>query len=457
VVALVLTIVLAIPAPVTRAGMFDFTLKDEKELGEEFAVLIKSQLPLIEDPAVKGYVERLTTRIAAEIPPQPWEINTYVVYSNTMNAFAAPAGHVFIFSGLIANLEDEGQLAAVVAHELAHVTERHIARKVEASKKTALLTMVGALAGAFLGGDAGMALAQGSMAAGVQESLRYSRENETEADQLGLDYLLAAGYPPQPMVRGFEVIKEKNWIRSGNIPGYLSTHPAIDERITYLTGRLKRLPSHQLSRDLDNTEFERVQVLVRARYVDPAVSKQYFDKPDQAMTCLDFMGKGIMSARANRFAQAKANFEKAVDCAPNDPLVLREAARFHFETGDMERAGPLLVKALALDPDDIMTQFFYSRLLAHKGETAKAVEYMQRVLKEVPEDPEVHEYLGRIQGKHGDYFRGHLQLAYAALYRNDQRMLTMHKNKAANFASGPDDQRALKELNEKVEERAEYW
>ena len=123
----VLLLPLAFP-PQARAFFFGgVSLKDEKEMGHKFDVMVRSHLPIVEDPEVSLYVADLLKRLVKAIPPQPFDFTSSVVLHNALNAFAVPGGYVFVFTGMIMNLEREEELAGVLAHELAHVTPRHVA------------------------------------------------------------------------------------------------------------------------------------------------------------------------------------------------------------------------------------------------------------------------------------------------------------------------------------------
>ena len=174
-------------------AFFDFTLSDEIELGRKFSILVKSQLPLVDDPEVKNYVTGIVQRLLDNIPQQPYTFEVNVLMAKPINAFAAPGGFIFVFTGLILAMDNESQLAGVLAHELAHVTQRHIALRIERGQIIGLLSTILALGGMFLGGSGKGAAMAGSMAAGQAAMLNYSRIDEADADHVGLSYLIAAG------------------------------------------------------------------------------------------------------------------------------------------------------------------------------------------------------------------------------------------------------------------------
>lgn len=458
-VILALTLFLQGVIPAEAALFGSFGVKDEKELGRKFDVLVRSRMPLVEDPEIKGYIQSIVDKLVKTFPPQPFPFTANVLLHNSMNAFAVPGGYVFVHTGLIMQLEHESELAGVLAHELAHVTQRHIASRMERAQTVTAASIVGALAAALLGGGQGTgAMMAGSMAAGQAAMLNYSRMDETESDQIGLQYLTAAGYRPQGLQGAFEKIRRKQWTAGIDIPEYLSTHPDVGGRINEIHARIQGLPAAVRNRKDDDARFNRVKTLIWARYGEPEPAARFFaqraagKKPD----CLAFMGQGILAERRNQIREADAAFSRALACAPNDALVTREAGRFYYNKGDA-RAAQTLLRALTLDPNDIMAQFFYARLLDGNGDKRSAHNYYREILRRLPEDSEVHYYYGRSLGEAGQVFDAYLHLAYSALYQNDKRKTESWLKQAKPLAQTPDEQKRLKRFEDIYEERRAVW
>lgn len=431
-----------------------FTISDEIELGRKFNLLVRSRMPLVEDPEILAYVEEVVERLQAQMPPQPFPIQVGVIRHSALNAFAGPGGHIFVHTGLLQHLENESAFAGVVAHELAHVSQRHIASRIEKAQIVNLASMLGILAGVFLGGDAQSALAIGSVAAGQSAMLSYSREDEREADQVGMNYLVAAGFRPQGMVQSFETIRKLRWL-GGSIPLYLSTHPGVDERISYLKDRVERMPVSIQERGEDNTAYNRARMLVMARYTQPDKALAFFQR-QELEPCLNGLGTAIVLNRTNRIPESRAAFEQAIACAPRDALFLREAGVFFLHQGDFDTAARHLQDAVLRNPKDQMALFHYARTQIAIGRNAEAVALLERILDQLPEQSAVHNLLGRTQGQKGRLFSAHVHLAYAAIYSGDKRQYLFHMAQAQEHSRTVQDQAKLDKLSEAFRDREEF-
>ena len=441
------------PAPAQAFFFGGVTIKDEKEMGEKFDVMVRSNLPIIEDPEVKQYVDYMLARLVKAIPPQPFTFKATTILHNSLNAFAVPGGYVYVFTGLIMNLDKEEELAGVLAHELAHVTQRHVASRLQKAQFVTLGSLLLAVAGVAAGGAGGGALAMGALGAGQSAMLNYSRLDENEADQIGLQYLIAAGYPPDGMVAGFKVLRQKSWMSGISVPTYLSTHPALGDRINGLQARIQTMGKSVQNRNQDNKRVTRVKTLLWARYGDDQAALQRFSGSDG----LSSMGRGIVLARQNRINEASTAFDQALKAAPDDPLVLREAGAFHYRKGDMGRADGLLSKAMRIDPKDYMAAFFYARMLDETNRQAQAANYYKQVLRYVPEDAEVHEAYARSLGKTGNTPDAYIHMAYSAIYSHNKKLAERYFNEAKSMSARTTDKTAFKRLETVYKERKEIW
>jgi predicted Zn-dependent protease len=230
----------------------EFSLNTERTLGEQIMREIRRDPAYLDDPALLDYLQRvwqplvLAAEQRGEITPDTarllaWEV--FLVRDRSVNVFALPGGFVGVHLGLIAMTASSDELAAVLAHELTHVTQRHIARGIVNSQRTTLLSLAGMILGVLAASRAGstegvQAAVVGSQAAAVQGQLNYSRDMEREADRVGFGVLTDAGYSPAGMSAMFEKLENANRLNdSGSFP-YLRSHPLTVERISEARARI---------------------------------------------------------------------------------------------------------------------------------------------------------------------------------------------------------------------------
>ena len=223
---------------------FSITIQQEEELSREVMKVVLKHYELIKDPLIVNYINEIGQRIISVLQPQPFIYHFYVIKDDVYNAFATPAGHIFVNSGLIEAMENEEELAGILAHEIAHVVCRHISQKIERGKKIGIATLAGIAAGILLGSGGAAAAANavtvGSVAAGQSVALAYSRDDEIQADQIGLACLAKAGYSGEELLSMLKKLRSKRWFGSDQIPTYLSTHPAPEERMAYIDTWLEK-------------------------------------------------------------------------------------------------------------------------------------------------------------------------------------------------------------------------
>lgn len=434
----------------------EFTIRDELELARKFDLVIETRFPVVHDTRITGYVQSLVDRLVEAMPPQPFPIKTTVVRNGALNAFASAGGHITIFTGLIANFDTEDELASVIAHELAHVSERHIAKSIEKSKLVGAGSLLGILAGVLVGsqggGDGAGALVLGSVAGAKAMQLKYTRDNEKDADQYGLNFLVDAGFSPSGMTSAFDKIRRLQWLGGGgNVPSYLSTHPGMDERLVYMQERIARLPEAVRNRRSDNAAFERAKLLVQAWFSDPNTARAVFASSGGS-SCGQVLGEAIALSRLNQIEAAGGRFDDALACNPDDLLWKREYGRFAFEYGDLGVAVKYLQEVVLRQPEDLFALFFYARAVAEQGNHAASIPAMERVLKAVPRDAEVLEHLARFQAAAGRAFEAHLNYAKSFAYKRQFGKYDFHMQRSEALAKSASEQETLRRAREEISE-----
>ena len=237
VIAIVIIAVIAIVSlvpPVVRS----ITIKEEEDLSSQMMAAIYKHYDVIDDPEIVNYVNEIGDRILATLPQQPFRYQFHVIKDDVYNAFATPAGHIFVYTGLIDAMVEEEELAGILGHEIAHVYCRHISQQIERQKKMGWASLAGLAAGVLLGvggaGEAAQAVTMGSQAATQSVALAYGREDEMQADQFGVKFITGAGYSAEGLLKILKKIRSKTWFGSDQIPAYLQTHPAVEDRISFL-------------------------------------------------------------------------------------------------------------------------------------------------------------------------------------------------------------------------------
>lgn len=212
------------------------SLEQERQLGQEWLREFYRKVPFNEDYLLQDYIEGLIQKLTPYSGLQNTSIHVLVIDNPSLNAFAVPGGIIGVHTGLLEHAQSEGELVSVLGHELAHLSRRHFARSVSTQQNNSMVALAGILAGIVLastvGGDAGLAAISASQAAALQAQLSYSRQNEQEADRLGMEIMAAAGYNPQDVAKMFERMLAATRYVGFAVPEYLRTHPLADSRIT---------------------------------------------------------------------------------------------------------------------------------------------------------------------------------------------------------------------------------
>ncbi|OEU50641.1 MAG: hypothetical protein BA872_05885 [Desulfobacterales bacterium C00003060] len=432
------------------------TTKEEEELGKEFMVNVRKYLTLIEDPTIVNYVRSIGERIVAQHTSPPFEFEYYVVKEDVYNAFAAPGGHVFINSGLLAAMENEEELAGILAHELAHVFCRHISKRIEQSKKIGYVTLAGILAGIFLGGSPELAgaITSGSIAAGKSLALNYSREDERQADQIGFKYLTKAGYGGEGLLNVLRKIRSKRWFGPEHIPSYVTTHPAIEERMAYLDTRIQIHPKQKRSAATDSTEFDKMRTKLIAMYGDTTAAHNTFDAElrKNPRDALAYYGKGLVLAREGKRKKAVENLKIAVQLRPLDADILRDLGKTYFHMGDYGNALNTLKGSLAFNSMDSEGRFLLGRAQMETGDLQAALDSFKTLVSSAPGHLRGTYYIGETYGKLGKLGEAHYHIGIYYKEKGRSKNARFHLKRALGYFAKDTEERlavekALKELS----------
>jgi Zn-dependent protease with chaperone function len=247
-----------------------YKIEDDVKLGQQAAQQVHQQMPILRDVSIDNYVESVGQRLVSAIPSEfqqgRFRYTFDVVNARDINAFALPGGPMFINRGMIEAARTEGEMAAVMAHEISHVALRHATAQATETQKFQIGSVLGQIIGGVVGGLPGAIIGAGSQIGFGAGALKYSRKYETQADILGAQIMARAGYDPRDLAQMFRTIERQGGGRGG--PEWLSSHPNPGnryERINQEAALLRVSPRNQ-----DNRSFQNVQA--RLRSMPPAAT-----------------------------------------------------------------------------------------------------------------------------------------------------------------------------------------
>jgi len=432
----------------TPLAMASFTLDDEKKLGKEFYDKLEKNELLLHDDKAAAYLNKLGKLILSHSDKLPFDYRFSIIRSAGINAFATPGGYIYVNQGLINLAENEGELAGVLAHEIAHVNGRHVAEMIDRSKKLNISTLAAIIAGAFLGGggDLTAAVTSFSVAAATSLSLQYSREHEEAADRGGLSYLDAAGYNGKYMLDFLRVMRRYEYY-SSTIPSYFFTHPGTEERIGYIDALLqttyKKGGAEQIIGGL-----KRIQTILRLQGEDSSANLKFFKEEIASdKNNLDALyGLAVTEGKIGMANEAVEHFQRALALNGKDPDILRDFGISLFKLGKFPEAAPYLRRAIVVSHDDATANLYLGKTLLATGNVAEAIDLLKELEKKHPADPDVCYDLAVAYGKasekglshyyFGRYFRMkekkesalfHFQAALKELPANEEKAEEIRK------------------------------
>ncbi len=416
----------------------------ERRIGESYYRELRRDLSYLDDPELKSYVEELGAQLIASGPEPGLEVEFFVMKDPTINAFAMLGGFIGVNTGLLLAAQSESEVASVVAHELGHLTQKHIARSVSAGQRTSVVSMIAmalALLAARSNGQAAAGALAGAQAFQVQSQLAYSRDFEREADRVGFDTLQKAGFDVSAMPAFFERLQRAGRAYDSSAPVYVRSHPLTTERIADVRNRAQGARYRQR---IDSLSFQLARAKLRAT-ADASVdgvrdalkffSSQIADKTYASETAARFgHAEALLLARDFKGAQAVlAPLPKSIA----HPMIDAQAARIRSAVGDTAGAVSVLRTAAARYPQVRHLQMALAEALQVDGRHAEALELLEFQARTNRGDPRVFEMQARSFAATGRTMSQHQALGeYYALISGAQS--AMEQFQIARCAGGGD-------------------
>lgn len=354
------------------------TPAEEKEFGEAFFRSLHSQISINQDAEIQQYIQTIGEKLVAnsDAPSNPFHF--FVVMENDINAFAGPGGYIGVNSGLILITEAESELASVMAHEIAHVTQRHLYRAYEASSRLSIPTAAATLAAILLGTQSpalGQAAIVAIQAGNVQFQIDFTRENEAEADRVGMQTLAGSQYDPRSMPTFFERLQQSSRYYGQNIPEFLRTHPVTASRISDTRGRAETYPYKQYP---DSLGYQLAKAKIRVLTgTDATETLKYFQsRLTQGTTeqrAVVRYGLGLCALNTQKFAEAETFFQQLSKEYPNQEQYLTALAKTALESKNYSTALARYKKLTEQFPDNeaIKLEYITSLLKTDNAELAR--------------------------------------------------------------------------------------
>ncbi len=388
---------------------------EEARIGRSIMRELRLRGAVVEDPLITEYIQSIGHRLVAHANDEgEYQFEFFVVQDPSINAFALPGGFIGVHTGLIEATESEAELAGVLAHEIAHVTQRHIARSIYANSRASIMTMA-AMLGAILVGmaaDGGGEVVEGAVATAqgvaLQNRISFTRRNEYEADRVGVSTMAEAGFDPQGMPDFFSTIGRRAGPYASMVPEFLRTHPVSSARIAETRARAADL-------SVDGSEPSRGYGLAKARIVarsrtSPSDALVYFrDSMPPGEPAL--YGEALALMRLDRPADAQRLFERLVD-------EHEDAIAYHIGLAEAQVANDNLPAALAtyesareLFPRNVPLVISYAETLLQAGRGQAAHEMLLDLLNTVPPTPEQVRLIARAAVAADEMAEAHYYLA----------------------------------------------
>jgi predicted Zn-dependent protease len=389
------------------ASQSSFSSLDERRMGEQVMREVRADPGYYDDAEATEYLSALGNRLVTQGTDVRQQFRFFFMNDSQINAFALPGGFVGVNTGLILAAQSESEAAGVLGHEIAHVTQRHIARMME-QQKTSTVVSLAAIALAALAArsssEVGAAAAAVGQAGAIQNLLNFTREHEREADRVGLQILEKAGYDPRAMAVFFERLQRATRLSEGVAPNvYLRTHPLTHERIADIQNRVEQMPYRQVR---DSLDFHLVRAKLRAELDPPREARTFFE---QSLTEKRYLseaaahyGLAISLVRLKDYSGAKKEFEAVQRTAGTHAMVDTLGCRIRREAKDTEAALACYAQAIKAYPKHRALIYDYAEALLQAGRPDMALDVAGRGLQQDGDDPKLYLLQARsyaLQGK----------------------------------------------------------
>ncbi|WP_035383713.1 M48 family metalloprotease [Ferriphaselus sp. R-1] len=397
--------------------------QQERQIGRQSMFEIRADKSYLDDPEVNDYLNQLGYRLVANSNEPSQDFEFFAINNAAINAFALPGGFIGVHSGLILTAQTESELASVLAHEISHVTQHHLARMIAGQKYDTLASMA-AVAVAILAArnnpQASQAALVGAQAGLMQRKLDFTRSYEKEADRIGIELLERSGFDTRAMPAFFERLQKANSLQEGNAPSYLRTHPLTLDRIADVDNRVQQLPYKLVA---DSLSFRLVRAKLQAMEQSPANAVAYFTSALGPQRFGDPVaqryGLVLSLLRQRKTDQAELEFATLYQHAPQNPMLETLAGQMLSRKKSGKEVSAFYKKALQRFPQHRALVYDYADQLLREQNHAQVIKLLEERIIGTPTDPRLYELQAQAYTGMNQPQPAHRALAYAALLQGN--------------------------------------
>lgn len=384
--------------------------EQEKQLGAYMMRQLRQSGMVLDNVEITAYLNSLGQRLVSNSDTPTRSFTFFVVNDPAINAFAGPGGYIGVNTGLFLASENESELAGVLSHEIAHVTQRHLARAYEAANNLSIPHMAAMLASILVATqnpDAGMAGMAAVSAGAIQYQINFTRANEYEADRVGIQTLANSGLDPYGMPRFFERLQKNSRLYGSRPPEFLSTHPVTTNRIAEATSRAEHYPGGKT----DSLDFQLMRAKLRVlSYSDPKQViedfQRYRDKSEDARVSRRYEYALLLGATGQP-GQALEILEALHREDPDRIIYRLDIARLRAASGQYEEALQLYKDSLSLYPDNLTILLPYTQTLLVAGKAPEAYRILSDISKKNYDSPQIYKLLAQAADATGRKVESH--------------------------------------------------
>jgi beta-barrel assembly-enhancing protease len=404
------------------------TLDEEYRIGLQIVRQLRDEGQIVEDPESTEYLQALGSRIVAQASGDSAQrFSFFFVREDSINAFALPGGFIGVNYGLVLASRNEAQLAGVLAHEIAHVTQRHIARRVRSQGRASIATMAAILASILVGaatGSSDAALGGISMAQGaaMQQQINFTRSNEYEADRVGMSFLAAAGFDPYGMPDFFETMGRRQSITGVSnrnaLPEILQSHPVTTNRIAESRARAAQFEDLKPTAETVSYSLTRERLRVISASPEENLRRYYADRrSQQELTSGEIYGEALANYQAGASRASLDSFTTLAREYPQVPMLQSTLGQALMAAGETDEALGVFKRALAVSPRNTPLTMRYAEALLKADQAKAAHAVLLDLFNNVPPTPEQIRFTALAASSAGD-------TADAAYYMSEYHIST---------------------------------